>query len=312
MRITRLCEDATSHIPKRKLGKTGYQVGILSLGGQGALETQRGRPKEMVELIQRAIELGINYIDSAPTYGPSEKYYGEALEGLRKQVFIASKTEDRTRDGSLRIIEASLKRLKTDYLDLWQLHHVDHMGEVDQITADDGALQALIEMKEQGVVKHLGFTSHETPKAVIELSKRFEFDTALVAINVADKHVAPSFIKTFLPEAQKQKLGVIGMKIFAQGFVFHPRGITTAWEALTYAISQSLSTVIVGCDNIAQLEENVAIAKAFVPLTSSQTKTIEERTKRYTKRAQFFRSKFGGYASRAKLGKPYTITGRKP
>ena len=106
-------------------------------------------------------KLGVNYFDTSPVYGPSEEYYGKALGNARKKIFLATKTHDRTRDGSLKLLEKSLKRLKTDYVDLWQIHHLDSLDDVKKVTADDGALQALLEMQEEGVVKHLGFTGHE-------------------------------------------------------------------------------------------------------------------------------------------------------
>ncbi|MBD3407230.1 MAG: aldo/keto reductase [Candidatus Lokiarchaeota archaeon] len=307
----RLNEDI-DQIPQRPLGKTRTKVGILSLGGQGALETHRGRQDDMVNIINRAYELGINYFDTSPVYGPSEDYYGNAMKGWRNNVFLASKTHDRSYDGSMRLIEKSLKRLKTDYIDLWQIHHIENIGEVNEVTSQGGALEALVEMKEQGVVKNLGFTGHEHPKPLIELANRFDFDTALIPLNAADKHVDPSFIKTFIPVANRRKLGIIGMKVFAQGYIFHPKGITTAWETLSYSMSLPISTIIVGCDNIAQLEENVAIARSFKPLTSSQMQHIEGKSKGYVKRSQFFRSKFGGYDSRDDLGDPHTVVGHKP
>jgi len=299
-------EHKKGKMPTRKLGKTGVEVGLLSLGGQGSLERQ-GKEKNCVEIIERAYELGVNYFDTSPIYGPSEDYYGKALTGFRNKIFLASKTDDRTKDGSLRLIEKSLKRLKTDYLDLWQIHHLDKMEEVDQVTAKDGALQALLEMQEQKVIRFLGFTGHEDPKILLEMSKRHRFDTVLCPVNPADTHVKPSFQDVMIPEAKKQKLGIIGMKVFAQGHLLHPEGITTSWEVISFALSQPVSTIIVGCDCVAQLEENVILAKAFRQLTDSELTTIKDKAKKFTKEGAFFRSKFGGYKSQEKLGKPFTF-----
>jgi aryl-alcohol dehydrogenase-like predicted oxidoreductase len=152
-----LTEDKKAQIPTRKLGKTEFDVPILSLGGQGSLESQ-GNMKNCVKIIRRAYELGVCYCDSSPIYKDSELYYGEALDGIRKKVFLASKSDDRTRDGSLKLIEKSLKRLRTDYLDLWQIHHLDNISDVNQVSRKDGALQAFVEMKEQKVVRFIGFT----------------------------------------------------------------------------------------------------------------------------------------------------------
>lgn len=292
-------------LPKRSLGRTRFDVGILSLGGQGALEKPRNKTLQ-VDLIRRARELGINYFDTAPMYGQSEVFYGEALQDVRRDVFLASKTNDRTRDGSLRLLEKSLKRLKTSYLDLWQIHTIVNMKEVDEVTGEGGALEALKEMQEQGVVRNLGITGHEEPAPLIELAKRYPFDTVLCAVNAADRLVEPSFQETLIPVAKATGMGIIGMKVFAQGYIFDPDGITTAQEALCYALSTAVDTVIVGCDSMEQLEENVAIAKSFATLTEEQMQEIEDKTKGYLKRAQFFRKKFGGYDSNKKLGKKHT------
>ena len=297
-------------MPKRPLGKTGYKVSIISLGGQGSLETQ-GDDDNCIDIIRRSYELGINYFDTSPIYGPSEDFYGEALDGIRDDIFLATKTDKRDRDGSLKEIEKSLKRLKTDHIDLWQIHHLDNMEEVDEVTTKDGALQALLEMKEQGVVKYCGFTGHQDPKILVEMSKRYDFDTVLCPVNAADRHMKPPFMETVVKAANSKNIGVIGMKVFSQGFIFHPKGITTSWEPLAYALSQPVSTLIVGHDNMAQLEENVSIAKNFSPLNEEKQKEIEEKTKSYIRRASFFRSQYGGYQSRDELKDPFVTENAK-
>jgi len=293
-------------MPKRRLGKTGYQVSIFSLGGQGTLEEYEGR-KSSLEIIRRAYELGINYFDTSPIYGDSEVYYGEALKDIRKDIFLASKTDDRTKDGSLRLLERSLKRLNTDYLDLWQIHHLDDSDEVLEVSKKNGALQALIEMKEQKVVRFLGFTGHQNPDILVEMSEKHPFDTVLFPVNAADKNMKKSFISELLPVVKKQGLGTIGMKVFSHGYMLHPKGIKTPWEAIAYALSQDISTIIVGHDSVEQLEENVAIAKGFYGLSEEQQKEIAKKTKDYLKRSCFFRKEYGGYDSKEKLEPPYVI-----
>jgi len=305
MKLNCLFENKND-IPTRKLGKTGFDVPIVSLGGQGSLETQ-GNEKKSIEIIQKAYELGIKYFDTSPIYNNSELHCGKAMKGWRNNIFLTTKTDFRDRDGSLREIEKSLKRLKTDYIDLWQIHHLDTMAEVNQVTGKNGALEALLEMQEQGVVKHLGITSHSHPPLLVEMMKRHDFATALCPVNPGDMSMDPPFIKTVLKEAKKRNVGIIGMKIFAQGFIFHPKAATTAWEPLTYALSQDVSTVVLGIDNIAQLEENIAIAKNFRPMDKKIQKELEEKTKPHTRRACFFRRKYGGYDSKDKLSPPYTI-----
>lgn len=305
MDLKLLHEQKTGGIPRQPFGKIG-QVSIISLGGQGSLE-QQGDEDNCIKIIRRAYELGINYFDTAPVYGPSEDYYGKALKGIRNKIILATKTDDRTRDGSLKLIEKSLKRLKTDYIDLWQLHHLDNIDEVNQITGKDGALQALLEMQEQGVVKHLGFTGHQDPKILMEMMKRHKFDSVLCPVNASDRNMNPSFIDTVVKAAKRREMGIVGMKVFSQGYIFHPRGITTTWEALYYAMSQPASTLIVGIDTIGQLEENVALAKSFTKLTKTQLDYIESKTKDSIRRGSFFRKEFGGYDSQKQLREPYSI-----
>jgi aryl-alcohol dehydrogenase-like predicted oxidoreductase len=293
-------------MPTRKLGKTGHNVSIFSLGGQGSLELQGGE-KNCINIIKRAYELGVNYFDTSPIYGPSEDYYGKALKGIRNKIFLATKTDKRDRDGSLKEIEKSLKRLKTDYIDLWQIHHLDKMNEVNEVTKKDGALQALIEMKEQGVVKNIGITGHEDTNILLEVMKRYDFDTVLCPVNACDVNMKKSFIKTVVKEANNKNMGIIGMKVFSQGYIFHPKGITNTWEALNYALSQLINTVIVGCDTVEQLEENVSIAKSFQPLDKKILNDITSKTEKYKRRASFFRSEYGGYKSRDKLSEPFVL-----
>ena len=299
-------------LPTRKLGKTGYDVGIISMGGQAgfdppAKEVKKQSMDDCIETLERAYELGVNYFDTSPMYGESEDIYGVGLKSFRKKIFLATKTHKRDKSGSLRLLEKSLKRLKTDYLDLWQIHHIDTMEDVTKSTGKDGALQALIEMKEQKVVRNIGFTGHECPKLLVEMTKRYDFDTVLCAVNPADKHVDPSFIKTILPVANRKNMGIIGMKVFAQSYIFNSNGINTTWEPIIYTLSQPISTIIIGVDNKYQLEENVAIAKTFRKLTTDEMKAIEDKTKKYVKRAQFFHKKYGGYDSRYKLDEPHQI-----
>jgi len=303
-----LLSNAT--ISKRPLGKTGFDVCIFSLGGQGALE-RRGNPENCRDIIRRAYELGINYFDTSPVYGPSEDLYGDVIPAFRDEIFLATKTHERSRDKSLALLEKSLKRLKTDYVDLWQIHSLTNVDEIDEVVKPGGALQALVEMRDQGIVRYLGFTGHESPDVLMEMMNRFDFDTVLCPANSADIAMDKSFYSV-MASAMDRDMGVVGMKAFAQGHIFHPKGITTAWEPLTLAMSCPVSTVIVGHDNVPQLEENVAIAKAFQQLNPEQFESIVEKAKPYVKRGAFFRKEHGGYGSQDKLGEPYTISNIKP
>ncbi len=178
-------------MPTRNLGKTGYKVGIFSLGGQAALE-QANNFDVAVPIIERALDLGVNYIDTSSIYGGperwSEQYVGKVMAHRRDQAFLATKTKERTRDGSMRMIEKSLQLLQTDHVDLWQLHDIGTMTDVNEVFAKGGAMEALLEMKEQKVVRFLGLTGHYRPDALMEGIHRYPFDTILMAMNAADPH----------------------------------------------------------------------------------------------------------------------------
>jgi len=193
-------------MPTRNLGRTGYRVGILSLGGQATLEIP-GKEAESEAIINRAIDLGINYIDSAAGYGngTSEKNIGRVLKTRRKEVFVTSKTADRTYDGSMKLLERTLTNMQTDHLDLWQIHNLQTKAQLEQIFAKDGAVRALERAREQGACNFLGVTGHFEPNVLIEAIRRFPFDTILMAVNAADRHYL-SFIEHLLPVAQQLKI----------------------------------------------------------------------------------------------------------
>ncbi len=158
-------------MPTRNLGKTGYKVGIFSLGGQAALEKPNNFDAA-VPIIERALDLGVNYIDTSSIYGGpqrwSEQYVGRVMKTRRQDAFLATKTKERTRDGSLRMIEKSLVLLNTDHIDLWQLHDIGLPEDVNAVFAKGGAMEALLEMQQQKVVRFLGVTGHYRPEALID------------------------------------------------------------------------------------------------------------------------------------------------
>src|ERR1700734_3146875 len=166
---------AQAAMPTRNLGKTGYKVGIFSLGGQASLE--RGNNFDVaVPIIERALDLGVNYIDTSSIYGGpdrwSEQYVGKVMTHRRTEAFLATKTKERTREGSMRMIEKSLELLHTDHVDLWQLHDIGTMTDVNEIFAKGGAMEALLDMQDQKVVRYLGITGHYRPDALIEAIHR--------------------------------------------------------------------------------------------------------------------------------------------
>ena len=299
-------------MPTRNLGKTGYKVGIFSLGGQAALE-KHDNFDVAVPIIERALDLGVNYIDTSSIYGGpdrwSEQYVGRVMKTRRSEAFLATKTKERTRDGSLRMIEKSLALLNTDHIDLWQLHDIGLPEDVNAVFAPDGAMKALTEMQEQKVVRYLGVTGHYRPEALIDALNRHPFDTILLALNAADTHIH-SFTEQLLPLAVEKQMGIIGMKVPARGRLLASwtppsleqqqhswegsaiatrPGVLNMREAMRFTLSHPVSTIIVGCDNLAQLEENVLIAREFTPLSSSQMTAMNELAAPVAKQSLFFR-----------------------
>ena len=281
-------------MPERPLGRTGHNVRLLSLGGQATIEKE-GTHDTSLAIINRAIDLGVNYIDTAAGYGRgiSQMYIGEVMATRRKEVFLATKTRSRERDGALRDLEQSLKSLKTDHIDLWQNHNVMRDEEVEQILGKGGAIEAMLQARDQKMIRFIGITGHFDPAVLAKALQRFEFDAVLMALNPADKHRL-SFIQELLPLANEKKMGVIGMKIPARGRIFKEGAITSIKDPMRYVLTLPVSTVIIGCDTVAQLEENVKIAQTFTPMSQADMARLEGLTASYESEAAFFKKKPAG------------------
>jgi predicted aldo/keto reductase-like oxidoreductase len=261
-------------------------VTLFGLGGEGVLRTW-GQEREAARVISRALDQGVTYCDTAPAYAGSLDYYGATLGERRQQIFWASKTHDRTRDGSLRLLDESLRRARTDHFDLWQLHDLRTMDDLARIFGKGGALEALVQAKAEGRVKHLGITGHQDPAILLEAMRRFPFDTVLVAINAADVHRLP-FISTVVLEAAKRNMGVIAMKVCAQKRLL---ARLTMAEALGYVWSvPGVSLAIVGCETPGEVDENADIARAFQTLTPEQMRELEARTSREARAFSYFKA----------------------
>lgn len=307
-----LTQSHAEAMPTRNLGKTGYKVGIFSLGGQASLEKAHNEDVA-VPIIERALDLGINYIDTSSIYGGperwSEQYVGKVMQHRRGETFLATKTKERTREGSMRMLETSLKLLQTDHIDLWQLHDIGTMTDINEIFGKGGAMEALLAARDQKIVRYLGITGHYRPDALIEAIHRYPFDTILMAVNAADPHHF-SFSEQLLPLAVEKQMGIIGMKVPArgrilatwtpppieqqkhmwEGMVLAPTpGTIDMRQAMYYSLSLPVSTVIIGCDTIAQLEENLQLAREFTPLSQQQMAALTQKTEPVSKQSLFFR-----------------------
>jgi len=292
---------AVMKIPQRPFGATGESVGIYSLGAQATVE-QVGMRDQAIAIVNKCIDLGINYIDTSAWYGQdgtsgegdhlrgtSERFVGEVMKTRRKEVFLATKTHDRSYDGAMRHLESSLKNLQTDVIDLWQIHNVGgRVEDFDMVFSDEGCMKALLRAKDEGVVRFLGFSGHQDPDPMKDLLDRYDFDAVLMALNAADIH-HNSFIEKLLPSAVEKNMGIIGMKIPARDRIFDHGGIITMKEAMNYTMSLPISTIIVGIDKIAELEENVKIASEFEPLTADEMLAIEEKVKPYYEHLMFYK-----------------------
>lgn len=279
-------------MPQRILGRTDVEVPIFGLGGAGRTPLSwSGSEAQAIALVERAVELGIRYFDTAASYGPSEERLGKVLPPYRSQLFLASKTGHRDRDEAWRELERSLKRLNTDYLDLWQFHALAYDWDLNTILdGKQGAIRAAQEAKEQGLVKFIGISGHHQPAVIAEGLRRYPFDTVLIPINAADKHNPTPFITGVLPIAQQKQVGVIAMKVPAYGRLFKPGVLDGMEQAMGYALSQpGVHCCIIAAETIPQLEQNLKVAQAFQPLTGQALAAIEQRTAKHWKDNSFFR-----------------------
>jgi predicted aldo/keto reductase-like oxidoreductase len=262
--------------PLRQLGRTGVLVEPVSLGGEGILRTT-GRSAEAVPMIVEALRLGVRYCDTAPAYAQSQDYYGEAFRaagpGARERVFLASKTHARDRDGALRLLDASLRKLGTDHLDLWQLHDLRELDELDQIFGKGGAIEAVERARADGRVRFVGITGHHDPAILLEAMRRYPVDNVLCAINPADPRRMP--FTQVIAEARRRGIGVVGMKVMAAGALLRDRA-ATAEELVRYAASWA-DTVIIGCSSTAEVRANLAIGRRFTPMSEPELGALEAR-----------------------------------
>lgn len=281
-------------MPERILGKTGVSIPILGLGGAGYPLGSRGDRRDegkALAIIERAVELGIRYFDTASSYGPNEVYLGKVLPPHRANLFLASKTLKRDRDGAWKDLERSLKNLQTDRLDLWQIHSIAFDSALEQIFSPNGAIKALEEAQEQGIVKFSGITGHHEPEVIAEGLRRYPFDTTLICINAADKHHPRPFIPAVMPVARDRNVGVIAMKVPAYGRLFKPGILDGMGQAFGYALSQpGVHCAIIAAESVAQLEENAAVAGNFSPLGDAEMAAIERRTASAWEENTFFRA----------------------
>jgi aryl-alcohol dehydrogenase-like predicted oxidoreductase len=268
-------------IPTRKFGRYDEEVSLLCVGG-----AHIGLPEEEVgiRIIHEAIDAGATFLDNAWEYnsGTSEVRMGKALaqDGYRQKAFLMTKdcAHDRKADHSLLKLENSLKRLQTDYLDLWQIHEVVWEDDPDKIFAPGGSAEAMLKAKEQGKVRYIGFTGHKSPEIHKRmLSQGFPWDAVQMPLNVHDAHWQ-SFEKEIVPICQEQGIAVVAMKSFADGQIFKAGTGITPQEALRYVMSLPVATVVSGMESLEVLHQNLEIAWNFSPLSAEEREQILAKT----------------------------------
>jgi len=253
-------------VETRPFGTTGESFPILSFGGQRIVDEHHCSEEEAVEIVNTAINRGIRYFDTAWIYsnGQAETRLGKVVKHRRSEMWIATKTWDTSRDGARRQLETSLARLQTDHVDEWRLHNVWDYARLDAFTGKGGALEAAVQAREEGLVRYISISCHTDPQIVVEALERFPFDSALVALSALD-HFMLSFAEEFLPIANAERIAIVGMKVLGLGSLTHE-----VERSLRYAFSLPVSTVIVGMETMAQLEQNLAIAESFTPMTDEE------------------------------------------
>lgn len=260
-------------IPRRTFGKTGEQLTVIGqAGGRFPLISF----EEAKAITLRAYDLGINYFDNAHIYwdGRSEEVYGAVLPPFRKSVFITTKSTNRTRDGAVTELDLSLRRLRTDYVDLWQIHAVSEMKEVEKIFSPGGAIEAFEAAKKAGKCRFIGFTDHRDPYVVLEMLKAYDkFDSILIPLNVADPGYL-SYEKLVLPVTVERGMGIQGMKNFGNAKLLQSFSVK---ECLTYVLSLPIHCTAIGCTTIGQLEDDVRFAQQFKPLPAEAMAALRQR-----------------------------------
>lgn len=279
-------------MPRRPLGSTGEMVSAIGLGGWH-LSLKRVDEKMSIRIVRSAVDRGINFMDNSWDYneGASEVRMGKALrDGYRDKVFLMTKIDGRSGKEATRQLEESLKRLKTDHIDLVQHHEILRFEDPDRIFDEEGANAALLDAKKAGKLRFIGFTGHKDPHIHLNMlevarDRGFTFDTAQMPLNVMDAHFR-SFEKLVVPELVKQGIGVLGMKSMANGIILRSMTVTPT-ECLHYALNLPTSVVITGCDSMEILDQAIDAARTFRPMSAESVSSLLAKTAAAAKRGEF-------------------------
>jgi len=278
-------------LPRIPFGPDGQLVTRIGLGGEGVLRTY-GREKEAQAVIKEAISQGITYFDTAPAYSDSQSYLGSIWgqnPEVRKKIFHTSKSAGRTYSQAMDDLRTSLQTLKTDYLDLWQIHDLRTLEEIQQIESPDGALKAFIQAKEQGLVKHIGVTGHHDPEILKIGIRNWPLDSVLLPVNPAEKHLG-GFMDSVISEARNKEMTVIGMKCLGGGGYVQPQIEVQAQKLIRYALTCPVDLIIIGCSSPQEVIENVEALKDFSDI-KRETSLLEEAFRPMARKLAFYRAR---------------------
>ena len=281
-----------AEMPHRVLGRTGEQVSAIGLGGWH-LSLSHVEERLSLRIVRTAIDRGITFMDNSWDYneGASELRMGKALrDGYRDRVFLMTKVDGRSKTAAARQLDESLRRLGTDRIDLVQHHEILRYEDPHRIFDEEGANAALVEARQAGKLRYIGFTGHKDPhihRYMLEVARQhgFEFDSVQMPLNVMDAHYR-SFERLVLPELVSRRIGVLGMKPIANGLILKS-GTVTATECLHYAMNLPTSVVITGCDSLEILEQALEAARTFRPMSDAEVRTLLARTAGAASRGEF-------------------------
>ncbi len=266
------------------------QITRVGLGGEGILRTT-GKPEQARAVITEAVLQGITYYDSARGYMDSEIYYGKFWQDHQKEresIFHTSKSADRTRHGALAELRQTLDRLNTSYLDLWQIHDIRDQKDLDLISEKGGALEAFLEAKDLGLVRHIGVTGHHDPQILTQAVEMWPVDAVLMPVNPVEEIIG-GFLTHTLEAARKKGIAVIGMKVLGgKHYIAKDAGIT-ADLLIRFALSCDITLAIAGCSTPDEVRELANAGRHQVPLTSAERKEIVKPFIPVAERLAFYR-----------------------
>jgi len=283
--------ETRNGIPYRTLGNTGENVSCIGLGGYHL--GQQSDEQESIRIIRTCLDEGINFLDNCWDYndGKSEVRMGKALrDGYRKKAFLMTKIDARTKKGAAQQIDESLRRLQTEVIDLLQFHEVIRETDPDLIFAPNGGMEAVVEAKQKGKVRYIGFTGHKSPDIHLKMlntafAHNFTLNSVQMPLNLMDAHYN-SFEKKVLPVLVKHNIGVLGMKPMGDGLILKSKTAEPV-ECLQYALTLPTSVVITGCDSIPILKQALTVARSFRPLNQEQIAALLAKTSKVAQKGEW-------------------------